>query len=220
MKPKVILHNAVSLDGRLDWFTPDIGLFYELTGRWREDVTLVGCDTMLEQVDALPPASPNLPQPPDPDDTRPLLAVVDSRGRLRQLHRLRGTPYWREVVALCSRSTPVEHRTYLDDHRIETIVAGAHKVDLAVALEELHNRHGIQTARVDSGGQLNGALLRAGLVDEVSVLVHPALVGGQSPRSLYRAPDLDSAVGVIKLRLADSQTLKDGIVWLRYEVDR
>ncbi len=92
--------------------------------------------------------------------------------------------------------------------------------DLAAALEELHNRHAVQTVRVDSGGRLNGALLRAGLVDEVSVLVHPALVGGQSPRSLYRAPDLDSAGGVINLRLAESQTLKDGIVWLRYEVDR
>jgi len=35
--------------------------------------------------------------------------------------------------------------------------------------------------RVDSGGALNGALLRAGLVDEISLLVHPVLVG-DAPR--------------------------------------
>ncbi len=35
--------------------------------------------------------------------------------------------------------------------------------------------------RVDSGGALNGALLRAGLVDELSLLVHPVLVG-EAPR--------------------------------------
>ena len=35
--------------------------------------------------------------------------------------------------------------------------------------------------RVDSGGALNGALLRAGLVDELSLLVHPVLVG-DAPR--------------------------------------
>ena len=35
--------------------------------------------------------------------------------------------------------------------------------------------------RVDSGGALNGALLRAGLVNELSLLVHPVLVG-DAPR--------------------------------------
>ena len=35
--------------------------------------------------------------------------------------------------------------------------------------------------RVDSGGALNGALLRAGLVDEISLLVHPVVVG-DAPR--------------------------------------
>jgi len=36
-------------------------------------------------------------------------------------------------------------------------------------------------------GRLNGVLFRAGLVDEVSVLVNPCLVGGTSPRSIFRA---------------------------------
>ncbi len=216
MKPKVILHNAVSLDGRIDWFTPDIGLFYELAGRWREDATLVGCDTLLKQVDALPADQPDTPESPVRDDTRPLLAVPDSRGRLQQLHRFRYTPFWRDVVALHSQTTPAEHLDYLQRHAIDRITAGEERVDLAVALEELHRRYGVQVVRVDSGGRLNGALLRAGLVDEVSVLVHPALVGGEIPRSLYRAPDLGSVEGVINLQLEKTETLRNGIVWLRY----
>jgi riboflavin biosynthesis pyrimidine reductase len=47
MLPRVILHNAVSVDGRIDWFTPDIGQFYELASRWSEDATLTGSDTLL-----------------------------------------------------------------------------------------------------------------------------------------------------------------------------
>jgi hypothetical protein len=35
--PRIILHNVVSLDGRMDWFTPGVGLFYELASRWQED---------------------------------------------------------------------------------------------------------------------------------------------------------------------------------------
>jgi hypothetical protein len=41
MLPRVILHTAVSLNSRIDWFEPDIALFYELVARWHEDATLV-----------------------------------------------------------------------------------------------------------------------------------------------------------------------------------
>ncbi len=46
-KPRVILHNAVSADGRVDWFPADIGLFYELAATWHEDATLAGSGTIL-----------------------------------------------------------------------------------------------------------------------------------------------------------------------------
>ncbi len=47
MLPVVIIHNAVSVDGRTDWFSPDIEKFYELTNIWNEDATLAGSDTLL-----------------------------------------------------------------------------------------------------------------------------------------------------------------------------
>ena len=47
MLPKVVIHNAVSLDGRIDGFNADIGLFYKLAGCWNEGATLAGSDTIL-----------------------------------------------------------------------------------------------------------------------------------------------------------------------------
>ena len=47
MLPRVILHNGVSVDGRMDWFNGDIGLYYELTARWPIDAILSGSGTML-----------------------------------------------------------------------------------------------------------------------------------------------------------------------------
>ena len=91
-------------------------------------------------------------------------------------------------------------------------------VDLKAALDELYERYDIRRVRVDSGGILNGVLLRQELVDEVSMLVYPELVGGASPRSLFVAPDLTDAGGVIKLRLLEASSLRDGFVWLRYEI--
>ncbi len=222
MLPRVILHNATSIDGRTDWFKPDIELFYELTSGWNEDATLTGSETLLKAYQDESPqdgeGEKDEADKKEKDDTRPLLVVVDSRGRIRNWHRLKQEPYWRDAVALCSNSTPKDYLDFLKDNGVEYLVYGDDHVDLRQALEELNNRYGVQLIRVDSGGTLNGALLRAGLVDEVSVLVHPFLVGGATCQSMFKAPELMSEQGVITLKVTDIKKLKDDIMWLMYEV--
>ncbi|MHB1416318.1 MAG: RibD family protein [Chloroflexota bacterium] len=220
MLPRVVLYNAVSVDGRFDWIAPDLGQFYRLASFWKEDATLVGSETMLSAADQVPPeeeADFTVPAK-DPSDTRPLLAIVDSRGRVQGWHFWRKQPYWRDAVAVCSQATPTQYLAGLRERHVDAIVAGTDRVDLRRALEELNARYGVKVVRVDSGGTLNGALLRAGLVDEVSLLVGPTLVGGTSPKSFYVAPDLTSAEGTIPVRLAHVDRLDDDSLWLRYEV--
>jgi 2,5-diamino-6-(ribosylamino)-4(3H)-pyrimidinone 5'-phosphate reductase len=72
---------------------------------------------------------------------------------------------------------------------------------------------------VDAGGHLVGALLRAGLVDEVSVVIEPRLVGGESPRWLVQAPDAGPGEA-IPLQLRSLERFDDGALWLRYDVAR
>ncbi len=223
MRPRVILHNMVSVDGRTDGFpTPDLGLFYELAGRWKEDATLVGVNTIIagcEQEQDSGAADADLQQP-DPNDTRPILVVPDSRGRLRYWDRVRRWPYWRRAVALCSAATPPEYLGGLEAAGIDTILSGDDHVDYAGALDTLAQRYGVKVLRVDSGGVLNGVLLRAGLVDEVSVVTVPHLVGGETARSIFRAPGLASSDEALGLTLLHCERLKDDVVWLHYEVKR
>ncbi len=222
MLPYVILHSAVSVDSRIDWFTPDIGQFYELASQWKEDATLAGSGTIVNQGEEVPSGDEEAFEPlqRDPDDPRPLLVVPDSKGKVRNWHQLRKSKYWRNVVSLCSHSTPQEYLDYLQKRYIDYIVTGDDHVDLRAALEELNTCYGVKVVRVDSGGTLNGVLLRAGLVDEVSVLIYPSLVGGITPRSFFRAPDLTSSQGVIQLKLSHVEGLKGDVVWLRYAVVR
>ena len=224
MLPRVILHSGVSLDGRIDWGQDDMGLYYELAARWNAEAMLSGSNTMLAAYagqETPPEADAEASGPKELHPLHvPFLVVVDSRGQIRNWRVIQREPYWREVVVLCSRTTPP---AYLDDLRqchLGTIVAGEERVDLRAALEELNARYGITKVRVDSGGILSGVLLRAGLVDEVSVLVGPCLVGGTSPRSMFVAPDLASPEGVIPLKLIAVEQLRGDFVWLRYEVVR
>jgi 2,5-diamino-6-(ribosylamino)-4(3H)-pyrimidinone 5'-phosphate reductase len=220
MLPKVILHSAVTVDGRFDGFTPDLGLFYGLVARWSEDATLCGSNTFLSALETILPEEPGDlgPLTIDPKDTRPLLVIPDSRGRIKTWHHWRRQPYWRDYVSLCSKATPREHFDYLQKLHIHTITAGEDHVDLRAALEELNARFGVRVVRADSGGTLNGALLRAGLVNEISVLIHPALAGGTSPRSLFRAPDLAPGASGIPCRLKHFERLGGDVAWLIYEV--
>jgi 2,5-diamino-6-(ribosylamino)-4(3H)-pyrimidinone 5'-phosphate reductase len=231
--PRVILHNAVSLDGRIDGFPVDLQQYYELIATWKEDATLSGSETFLKAASEAPPENESdlIPPKVDPADQRALLVIPDSRGRIRTWHYLRSLPYWRSHVALCTKSTPQEYLHYLQKRRIDCIIAGEDHVDLKMALEELYSRYDVRVLRVDAGGTLNGLLLRQGLVSEVSILIYPSLVGGETPSSIFRALDLPDvsdadlasglgAEGTISLKLMHAEKLKGDVMWLRYEVKR
>lgn len=83
--------------------------------------------------------------------------------------------YWSRVIAL--RSMPSSLASDVE----EIVTVGEH-VDLAAALAELRTVHSVRIVRVDSGGNLVGALMAAHLVDEISLLVHPVLVADNDRR--------------------------------------
>jgi 2,5-diamino-6-(ribosylamino)-4(3H)-pyrimidinone 5'-phosphate reductase len=91
-------------------------------------------------------------------------------------------------------------------------------VDIKAALEKLYAIFDIKVIRVDSGGTLNGILLRQGLVNEISVLIEPYLVGGVTAKSIFHEEDLKTPDGVINLKLTHFEKLQDHIIWLKYEV--
>lgn len=200
-RPHVVLHVAVSVDGSTAGFEPDVDRFYELAAAWHEDVTLAGGDTILAQESALAAA-----EQPGPAAAGPTLAVVDGRGRVTAWQSLLDAGYWSRVVAVHTATTAAR------SHGMPEIVAGGDRVDLAATLLALRERYGARVVRVDSGGALNGALLDAGLVDEVSLLVHPALAAAGSRRPWHGgAPAVGTA-----LTLVAAETLPGGLVWLRH----
>ena len=112
------------------------------------------------------------------EDDKAILAVPDSRGRIRTWHHWLQLPYWKGQWYRL-RSTPKEYLEYLNRRHIDAIVAGDDHVDYRAALEELNDRYDVKVVR----GQRRHAQrpLAALLVDEVSLLIHPALVGGVRP---------------------------------------
>ncbi len=216
--PHVIVYAAVSLDGKTTGFNADVALYYELAATWKEDASLCGSDTMVASSAEEAGAVDNS-EPAKASGSAPLLVVPDSRGRVKAWRYLLGLPYWRGAVVLCSSATPARYLCELAELGIETIVAGDDHVDYRAALAELRERFAVETVRVDSGGTLSGLLLKEGLVDEVSVLISPTLVGNASSLSIYNLPETVHG-DVIPLALRGVEVPRDDAVWLRYDVVR
>jgi 2,5-diamino-6-(ribosylamino)-4(3H)-pyrimidinone 5'-phosphate reductase len=198
-RPYVVVHTAVSLDGATTGFDADLATYYELAGAWDAQVTLTGADTLLAQEAALR-STPG----PGPAPDGPLLAVVDSRRRVGTWSELRTAGFWSDVLALRCQAHPAPAAD------VAELVVGRERVDLRAGLEALGQRPGVEVVRVDSGGSLTGALLAEGLVDEVSLVVHP-WSGGDRAHLWYGG-------GAIPSRRLEpiSVERRGSLVWLRH----
>jgi 2,5-diamino-6-(ribosylamino)-4(3H)-pyrimidinone 5'-phosphate reductase len=213
----------MSLDGRITNFPADLELYYTIAARWNPDAILFGSETVLAAVQNnpsldVPPEHQELFTPPENavTDPRPLLVIADSRGRVRCWDAIRKWPYMRGLLALCSSSTHQEYLSYLAEKQIATIVAGDDRIDMRSAFEALNARYGVKVVRVDSGGTLNSVLLNYGLVDEVSVLIHPFLTGGKPDPTIFDPLKAGISALSIPLKLHHSEVFEHGIIWARY----
>ena len=217
MMPRVILHNSVSLDGRIDGFEVDMELHYGTAAQHDFQASLAGSGTILA---AAPPPDRGPPSFPDPADVEGagLLVVPDSGGRVRCWNHLRNCGFFSGVLALVSGSTPHSHMKYLERMKVDHWVLGDRKVDLEAALSRLGSERGVRRVLLDGGGTLSGVLLRQGLVSEISLIVHPFLAGAGSSVPFFRDPDGEK--GLLALGPPKVKKMPDGRIWLRYGVLR
>lgn len=162
--------------------------------------------------DFLPPASVAQAE------GRGWFAVVDGRGRVRWSIKVGPSePYlgWPLLVLACE-VTPPDYLAFLRAEGIAYLVSGGERVDLAAALAKMKEVLGVERVLSTAGGRLSGALLRAGLVAEVNVVLLPALIGTHDAPRLFEATPLGKDERPLRLRLISATTYADGRVWLRY----
>ena len=149
--------------------------------------------------------------------TRHWYILVDGRGRCRSGYKATENPGG-HIVHLVSCSVPVEYLAYLRQERIPYLVGGQAHVDLAGTLHKLSAKLGVRVMCLWGGGTLNGAMLRAGLIDEIHLFLWPLLIGGRRTPTLADCDDLASDRGPAVLQLLSAQVQENGYLWLHYKV--
>jgi 2,5-diamino-6-(ribosylamino)-4(3H)-pyrimidinone 5'-phosphate reductase len=155
-------------------------------------------------------------------DHRGWFMAVDGRGRVRDWIKDGAAfgPEWAgwHLLVLAAQQTPAEYLSYLRLESIPYLVGGQEHVDLALVLNKLYSRLGVTSLLSTAGGRLNGALLRAGLVDEINVEFLPAIIGGFDTPALFDSPALGPGEQPASLNLLSARVRTDGRIWLRYQV--
>jgi len=228
MKPYVICHIAASLDGRTlpsRWRPEGAaagGLFERLHAEIGGDAWLVGRVTGQE-------FARGKAYPARTDKTFPREAwfarrganaygvVLDAHGKIAWGRSdIGGDPI---VVVLCQRVSDA-HLAGLRADGVSYIFAGKAELDLGLVLEILNRELGVKRLLLEGGGGANGAFLRAGLVDEISLILCPAVDGAKGAPSVFDSSEAEAGqpAPIQTVVLESSQVLDGGAVWLRYRL--
>lgn len=130
------------------------------------------------------------------------------------------------VVAIVSEGVSDEYLAFLRERGVSYLLAGARDpsagsgqaVDLPLALRKIRARFGVRTLMLEGGGRINGGMLRAGLIDEVSLLLAPVADGRMGTPALFDVDGGDAAP--CRLALQSVERRAGDLLWLRYRVER
>jgi diaminohydroxyphosphoribosylaminopyrimidine deaminase/5-amino-6-(5-phosphoribosylamino)uracil reductase len=205
--PWVRMKLAASIDGvtalangQSQWITGEAARRDGHAWRRRASAVLTGIGTALAD-------DPRLDVRAVSTSAQPMRVVVDSQLRLPASARLLEPPG--KVLIFAARSTSELDRELLSRGALVLQATGVDgQVDLKAMLRELAQQ-GCNEVHVEAGAVLNGALLHAGVVDELLIYLAPSLLGHGRP--MAHLPALMSLAGRLKLRFEDVQLLGDDL---------
>jgi len=196
---------AMSLDGRTalangvsQWITGDAARQDVQHWRARSCAVLTGIGTVLADDPQLN-VRENAPTPSAERLRQPLRVVLDSRLRIPLTARilLGGGLLIYTAAHNAEKSAALEKA----GASVRVLPDGRGRVDLAGMLGDLAGR-GCNEVLVEAGSALNGALLRAGLVDELLLYLAPQLLG-DTARGMAQLGELTSLDQRVDLKWQD-----------------
>jgi riboflavin biosynthesis pyrimidine reductase len=217
-----------TIDGRImtehwgDSYNKFDGIYEECHNSFNSDAWMVGRVTM--EVNFTEGLQPELIKPEKPMERMAFVAdknaasfaiAVDPKGKLG----------WAEneidgdhIIELLTESVTDDYLYYLQRNKISYILAGRDTVEFKLALEQLHDLFGIKTLMLEGGGHINGSLLNAGLIDELSLLILPLVDGTPKTPTTFEVSEYLEKNPATELKLKEVQQLRNDVLWLKYEV--
>ena len=229
-RPYIICHMMSTIDGKItsgtnvgileDYFS----LYTQVEALLQPKAWMLGRVTMERFAEhsnvPLPPATTEISYEHwiKRGDSTHLLFAIDTKGVLR----------WKDntisfsnvadklhLTIVVTRETPKQYLRYLQAKGISYIVGGDSEIDFETILGVIKESFGVDKLLLEGGAILNGSLMAASLIDEISLLVIPKVANRSGAPSVFErdTPQVD----IKKYSLFDIQKMEQDAVWLRYK---
>ncbi len=228
MRPYVICHMCTTVDGKiighrwgkLPGYKHESELFETTAASFGIGAWLVGTTTM-EEFDGRKTKLPRAPKNfvrhdhiANPKAKR-LAIGADAKGVLRfQENEVDGD----HVVLLVTERVSNDYLAHLQSAGVSWLMCGKNEINLHTALAKLAKAFKLRNLMLQGGGKFNGAMLKAGLVDELSHLTVPVADGGQGVASYFDIPGDAPSRSAARLQLKSYKLMPGGVIWARYKV--
>ena len=188
---------AVSLDGRTalangmsKWITSPAARSDVHRWRARSSAVLTGSGTIVDDDPSLDARREEAQIADSIGIKQPLRVVIDARLKMPPRARTLSRPG--EVLVLTTRALddPKAEALRAAGARVDRVSGDAEHCDLRAVVEHLGKLE-INDVWVEAGAGLNGALLKAGLIDELIIYMAPRVLGGTA-RGMFEVPALES----------------------------
>jgi 2,5-diamino-6-(ribosylamino)-4(3H)-pyrimidinone 5'-phosphate reductase len=198
MRPFVLLNMAMTADGKIPPANRQLASFgspndqaHLLRLRATADAVMCGARTLAADAINLGPGPAayrrlRVRRGLSEYNLRIVVSGSGSIGPDAEVFRHRFSP----IIVLASQRIAAQKRRALEAVADEVKVCGETGIDFAAALRWLHDRWRVRRLLCEGGGELNGALFAADLVDELHLTLCPIIIGGR------HAPTIADGAGI------------------------
>lgn len=225
-RPYIICHMMSSVDGRID-----CGMTAQLAGNDVYYDSLAALDAPT-RVSGRVTAQDEMASGVFDGDKTPIghpchsavpANAAENGGAYEVIMDTHGTLLWngahsgdRHLLIAMSGQAPQAYADYLDSKGIAWIAAGTDSIDLAQVCSILATDFGVERMAVVGGAHINGGFLKAGLLDEISVVIGPGIDGREGMPGVFDGLAPNAPVTHLKL-ISCEPSSESGAIWLRYK---
>ncbi len=120
------------------------------------------------------------------------------------------------LIIIVTKSTPKKYLAYLRMKNISYIVAGDDEIDFDYLFSFIKEILRVDTLLLEGGGLLNGSVLAAGFIDEISLLFTPIVANRSKAPSLFERVTKEP-LKITKFKFSDVQKLENDCIVLKYK---
>ena len=223
MRPYIIIHMMMSVDGRIDCpmvaqisgeeyydALDSFGTSSKLSGR---TTAVLECSAVAEETAAGTGNAIGAESVNNAVASDEYTIIVDTHGKLQiSSAEAGGHP----LLVVMSELVTEEHLSMLRSNNVSWIATGKERIDLARAVEIMADVFDVKRLVIVGGGNINGGFLEAGLINEVSVMIAPGIDGRHGMTAVFDGCTW-LADAPYKLHLKSVEQIKGTeTIWVRY----